>query len=271
MKGSIRERSPGRWAIIIDDPNSSTRKRRWHSFKGTKRQAQIECARLISEMQNGSYLAPDKTTFAEFAERWLTHVKSQVSPKSHERYREIMRKNVVPLIGAVVLTKLKPAIISEAYAKALESGRRDGSGGLSPRTVRHMHRRFPAIARPGRKMGTLNPQPCRRRRPAAGRADRMHTYDPAADRRAYRCHARHPAFRADTARGVLGMRRGEIAALRWKNVDLDAGQLAVVESAEQIGTKVSSRPPKNGNGRTRTVRSSSRGIARPSRRRPRSS
>ena len=50
MKGSIRERSPGRWAIIIDDPNSGTRKRRWHSFKGTKRQAQIECARLISEI-----------------------------------------------------------------------------------------------------------------------------------------------------------------------------------------------------------------------------
>ena len=69
MKGSIRERSPGRWAIIIDDPNSGTRKRRWHSFKGSKRQAQVECARLISEMQNGSYLAPDKTTFAEFAER----------------------------------------------------------------------------------------------------------------------------------------------------------------------------------------------------------
>jgi Phage integrase, N-terminal SAM-like domain len=91
-------------------------------------------------MQNGSYLAPDKTTFAEFAERWLTHVKSQVSPKSHERYSEIMRKNVVPLIGAVVLTKLKPAVISEAYAKALESGRRNGTGGLSPRTVHHMHR-----------------------------------------------------------------------------------------------------------------------------------
>jgi len=105
MKGSIRERSPGRWAIIVDDPNSGTRKRRWHSFKGNKRQAQVECARLISEMQNGSYLAPDKTTFAEFAERWLTHMKSQVSPKSHERYSEIMRKNVVPLLFAQMMNK----------------------------------------------------------------------------------------------------------------------------------------------------------------------
>ena len=34
------------------------------------------------------------------------------------------------------------------------------------------------------------------------------------------------------------MRRGEIAALRWKNVNLSSGQLAVLESAEQVGAKV---------------------------------
>jgi hypothetical protein len=50
MKGHIRERSPGRWAIVLDvcDPQTGARKRRWHSFKGNKRQAQIECARLVS-------------------------------------------------------------------------------------------------------------------------------------------------------------------------------------------------------------------------------
>ena len=47
MKGHIRERSLGRWAIVLDhhDPMTGRRKRRWHSFKGTKRQAQLECAR----------------------------------------------------------------------------------------------------------------------------------------------------------------------------------------------------------------------------------
>ena len=36
MKGSIRERSPGHWAIILDqrDPATGKRKRKWHSFKG---------------------------------------------------------------------------------------------------------------------------------------------------------------------------------------------------------------------------------------------
>ena len=53
MKGHIRERSSGHWAIVLDtrDPVTGKRKRRWHSFAGAKRQAQIECARLISEFR----------------------------------------------------------------------------------------------------------------------------------------------------------------------------------------------------------------------------
>ena len=49
MKGHIRERSPGRWAIVLDatDPATGKRRRKWHSFEGTKRQAETECARLI--------------------------------------------------------------------------------------------------------------------------------------------------------------------------------------------------------------------------------
>jgi integrase len=250
MKGSIRERSPGRWAIIIDDPNSGTRKRRWHSFKGTKRQAQIECARLIFEMQNGSYLAPDKTTFAEFAERWLTHVKSQVSPKSHERYSEIMRKNVVPLIGAVVLTKLKPAVISEAYAKALESGRRDGTGGLSPRTVHHMHRLIRQSLAQAVKWELLTRNPADAVDPPRVERTAMNTYTLPQTGELIDAMRGTRLFVPTLLAVLLGMRRGEIAALRWKAVDLDTGQLAVTESAEQMNGTVRLKPPKNGRSRT---------------------
>jgi integrase len=50
--------------------------------------------------------------------------------------------------------------------------------------------------------------------------------------------------------GVLcGLRRGEIAALRWRNVDLDTGKLAVVESAEQTAAGVRYKEPKSGKAR----------------------
>src|SRR3954462_6064797 len=142
MRGHIRERSPGRWAIVIDtrDPETGKRRRKWHSFKGTKRQAQVECARLVSSIDAGTYLEPSKTTLATFLEQWLEHKRSLLSPLSHERYCEVARKNVIPLLGAVILTKLRSVQISEAYGKALTSGRRDGAGGLSPQSVVHIHR-----------------------------------------------------------------------------------------------------------------------------------
>jgi len=142
MKGHIRERSPGHWAIVIDvrDPTSGRRRRKWHSFAGTKRQAQIECARLISALQGNTYLEQAKVTVAAHMERWLEHVRSQVSPKTFERYCGVVRGNIVPALGGISLTKLQPAQISQAYAKALTNGRRDGKGGLSPASVLYMHR-----------------------------------------------------------------------------------------------------------------------------------
>ena len=131
MKGHLRERSPGHWAIVIDvrDPQSGKRKRRWHSFAGSKRQAQIECAQLITKLQSGTQVDPTRITVAEFFERWLDHMRGLCSPRTHERYTELCRKNLVPLLGGHPLAKLQPATISQAYAKALSSGRRDGQGG----------------------------------------------------------------------------------------------------------------------------------------------
>lgn len=108
MKGHIRERSPA----------TGKRKRKWHSFRGTKRQAQIESARLIPELQGGGYLEPTKTTFVQFLDQWLGHIKVHVSPRTHERYTEIIRKHIAPMLGAVQLTKLRPAQIAAAYSEA---------------------------------------------------------------------------------------------------------------------------------------------------------
>jgi hypothetical protein len=145
MRGSIYNRPKGsnRWSIILEvrDEATGKRKRRWHAFQGTKRQAQDECARLITELKSGNALEPNKATVATFLARWLDHIKTQVTPKSHERYAGIVNQNLIPALGAVRLNKLKPIQISTAYSAALDGGRRDGKGGgLAPRTVGHMHR-----------------------------------------------------------------------------------------------------------------------------------
>jgi integrase len=252
MKGHIRERSAGHWAIVIEmrDPETGRRKRKWHKFAGTKRKAQDECARLISDLNGGLYIEPARITVGQFLDRWLEHIKSQVSPRTYERYGELVTKNLKPLLGAVLLTKLRPMQISDAYGKALSAGRRDGKGGLSPSTVRYLHVILKSAMGQAVRWQMLARNPVDAVDPPKIERSAMNTYDLA-----------QTAGLIDATRGtrmtitvmlavLCGLRRGEIAALRWRNINLGAAQLAVTESAEQTKAGVRYKQPKSGKGRT---------------------
>lgn len=236
MKGHIRERSPGHFAIILDsrDPATGKRKRNWHSFKGTKRQAQDECAKLITAINGGTYIDPSKMTVAAFFEKWIVHIAPQVSPRSHERYAEIARKNIVPLIGNLLLTKLQPVHISEAYSKALTSGRRRGNGGLSARTVTHMHRVLRQALQQALDWRMLVHNPADLVKPPKVERKPVRVLDPAGSADLIDSAREHQYFVAMLLGTLAGIRRGEITALRWRAIDLDRAQLAVVASTEQM-------------------------------------
>src|SRR5215831_14723929 len=228
MKGHIRERSSGRFAIVIDtrDP-SGKRRRKWVSFSGTKREARIECARLITETKSGAYVDATRETIATFLDRWIEHMRGQVSPRSLERYAELCRNNIVPSLGAIPLTKLQPAQISQAYAKALTSGRRDGAGGLSPRTVHHMHRVLREALQQAVRWQLLARNPADAVRPPKVERKQMQTLNAEATVTLIEA-ARGTNLFMPILLGVLcGLRRGEITALRWRSIDLDRDQLSV--------------------------------------------
>lgn len=251
MKGHIRERSPGRWAIILDQRDASTgkRRRKWHSFKGTKRQAHVKAAQLVTEMEAGTYVEPSKITVAEFLDRWLLHMQTQVSPRTHERYAELARKNVIPQLGTIVLSKLQAARISQAYADALQSGRRKGSGGLSPRTVHHMHRVLKKALNQAVAWNILARNPAALVTPPKVQPRRLDTYDMAQTAALLAAIRGTRMFIPALLAVLCGLRRGEIAALRWRRVALDAGKMEIVESAEQTKAGVRYKEPKGGRAR----------------------
>jgi integrase len=254
MKGHIRERGKGNWYAVIDvrDPATGKRRRKWHSLEASgKREAQIQCANLISSIKAGTYIEPDKTTVTQFLERWLENTKANVAPRTHERYVEIARKNIAPLLGHAILAKLRPAQISEAYCKALSEGRRDGKGGLSPRTVLHMHRVLKQALKQGVRWELLHRNPADAVQPPKVEKRRMTTYDMAQTAALLEALKGQRIYVPALLAVLCGLRRGEIAALRWGNVDLDKGSLAVVESVEQMNGRV--RPKETKSGRVRTV------------------
>jgi integrase len=146
-------------------------------------------------------------------------------------------------------TRLRPEQISQAYAQALASGRRDGKGGLSPRTVHHMHRILKQALGQGVKWGLLKRNPCDAVDPPRVEKREMMTFDTAQSADALSEMRRTRFLIAYLLAAICGLRRGEIAALRWKNVDLDAGILKIVQTTRQIGKAVSYKPVKNTKGR----------------------
>jgi integrase len=255
MKGHIRERSPGRWAIVIDlpDPETGRRRRKWHSFRGTKREAQVECSRLISEIKGDLYVEPAKMTVRQFLDHWLDHMKSQVAPRTHERYSEIALKCLAPLIGDVLLSKLKAIRISAAYTKALAAGRRDGRGGLSPRTVVHMHRILRQALQQAVDWEMLARNPTDKIKPPKVEKKEMRALD--ASETAALLEAIRPTriFMPVLLAVTCGMRRGEITALRWRSVDFVNAQLEVKTSTEQTRAGVREKETKSGRARTVTL------------------
>lgn len=234
MSGSIRRRGERSWELKVElerDPITGKRQRRFHSFKGTKREAQVELTRLLASRVDGSYVDPTKTSIAEFLDRWLRDWASvNVSPKTLERYQQIVRLNVVPHIGAMLLQKLKPVHLTELYSMLLRRGGEEGRP-LSPRSVGHVHRVLHRALGHARQWGVTGQNAADNVSPPRVEPTEVEI------------------LREDDVKGLLeklrgrslyivavlglatGMRRGEMLALRWQ--DIDGDKVRVERSLEQ--------------------------------------
>ncbi|MFN3653514.1 MAG: tyrosine-type recombinase/integrase [Armatimonadota bacterium] len=247
MRGHVRKRAKGSWTLWIDLGYDETGKRRQKTFtvKGNKREAEAELNRILNELNTGVYVQPAKLTVAEYLERWLTdYAQTNVSPKTLENYTEFVRKHLIPAFGNQLLAKLTPLHIQSYYTRAVQTGRRDGKGGLSARTVLHHHRVLREALQQAVKWQLLarNPadavQPPRPGRTELGvlTVDQMRTLVTVV--RETRLYI--PILLAVST----GMRRGEILGLRWRDVDLAAGVISVRQSVQQTRSGLHFKEPK---------------------------
>ena len=137
MTGHIRRRGENSWELKFDlgrDPVTGKRKTCYHSFKGTKREAQAELIRLSASALKGVYIDATTETIGQFLNRWSRDwAIHNVSPKTLERYRFLINKQILPFIGPLPIQKLRPFHLTELYATLLRDGR--AGTGLSARTV----------------------------------------------------------------------------------------------------------------------------------------
>lgn len=236
MVGHIRRRGKRSWEIKFDlgqDPLTGRRRIRYASFKGGKRDAEGELARLISENAGCGGIEPSKATISEFLDRWdRDWATGNVEGKTIERYRELMVLCVKPHIGTLRIQKLRPVHLNELYAKLLREGGKGGRA-LAPRTVGHAHRLLHrALGHaatwgivPQNVASVVNPPKVAETELTILTEDEIGTV------------LRHLSGR--TLRPIVsfllgtGCRRGEALALRWKDIDWLTSRVRIDRSLEQ--------------------------------------
>jgi len=243
MKGSLKERSPGHWAIILDarDPQPGKRRRRWHSFRGTKRQAQIECARLITEIETGAAVDPTRITLSEFLDRFERDWMSiHVTPASAQRYK-LSLAYARQHLGDRRLQTLRPADLAAFYAAFSRS--------LAPRTVRHAHLVLHKALEQAKIWNLIRNNPADLAKPPPIPETEISILQPDQARELLERLRGHDLYMLAALALATGARRNELLALRWSDVDLDAGQMRIEQALEQANGVVRTKAPKTRAGR----------------------
>ena len=234
MRGSIRQRSKGSWEICIDvgrDPATGKRLRHFQSVKGNKKHTQQRLAELLVSIEQGDYFKPRCLILGEWLENWVeSYVTTNCSPRTVDSYRSEVRGHIVPALGAIPLTQLRPQHLQTYYAHALSQGRVDGKGGLSARTVLYHHRiLFEALSHVV-KMGLLIHNVAEAVDPPRPEHKSMRTLAAQDAPKLLEAARQNPHYVLFCTALFTGMRLGELLGLRWRDLDLDRASLSVVQA-----------------------------------------
>lgn len=241
MRGHITKRGKDSYTIVVslgNDPTTGKRLQQWVTVRGTKKDAERRLAELLHEIDTNSFTKPSRTTVADFLNRWLTdYAKPNLSPRGFERYQGIVEGHFIPDFGNMPLTQLKPAHLQRHYTSRLNSG-------LSSGTVRYHHAVIHKALETAIKWGLIGRNMAdgvdipRLRRPEmqTWREDEVTRFLEAAKGKPY-YELFHTAL-------FTGMRRSELLALRWGDVDLLLSQIYVNRSLHHLkdGSYIFSQP-----------------------------
>jgi integrase len=228
VQGTKRKRGNGVWELRVyvgRDPVTGNPRQISRTFHGGSRSADEALRDLVDKHGEGR---PDGlgATFGQLLDRWLEEsVRMDLSPTTMRTYRAQVEQTVRPRLGKVVLTRLTPKHLDDLYGQMKDAG-------LSPKTIRNHHAIISSALHQGVRWEWVRenvaekakPPRVSQRRIKAPSVDAVRSVIEAAEVR----DARLAPLLMLAA--LTGMRRGELCALRWTDVDLERGELDVSRS-----------------------------------------
>jgi integrase len=265
-RGHIRRRGQHSWELKFDvSGGEGKRVTRYHSFRGTRKEAQNKLAELIASHTEGEYVEPNKTTVGQWIEQWLDsgapgRRRKKVSQRTLERYGQLLRTHVRPVLGGRPLQQLRAPEIDALYA-GLE-------GKIAPRTAHHVHTVFGASLATAHRKGMIAANPMTRVEQVPNPVGQVsegdqRVYDDSDDQvddigegldeaelaRLITGFEPSTLYPVVALAAATGARRNELLALRWTDLDAEKKTLRIKRAWEQtkkFGLRV--KPPKTKRG-----------------------
>jgi integrase len=240
-----------RWYVQVDVPAGPDGKRRRRSVGGfrTKREAKAAEAEALRRIRDGVLVEPSRLTVGAYlTELWLPSMASQVRATTLGGYRHNVRAYIVPRLGDIPLQRLSTARVGAFYGELVASGGQKGRP-LSPKTVRYVHTTLRRALRDAVADGLVVRNVAAQARPPRARRVEMHTWT-AAEVGAFLASVREDRlYAAWLLLATLGLRRGELLGLRWPDVDLTSGRIAIRNTLVMVDGKPAMAEPKTAKGR----------------------
>lgn len=227
-EGSIYRRADGRWtaAHYVLLPGGGRKRRAVYGT--TRKEVAAKLATLITKTQAGVPMAADSWTVERYSAYWLRQVVApRLRPATLSSYRETLRLHILPILGRARLRSLTPAAVRALLADRAKAG-------LGPRSVQIVHGTLRAMLAEAVREELIERNVAAIVRAPSVEHVEVQPWSPdeaGAFLRAVEDHRLFPLFAVGVA---LGLRKGELLALRWDDVDLDLALVHVRRNVQRL-------------------------------------
>jgi integrase len=216
----------GSWSYKVDLPSSDGRRRQWPRAACAPSATPSSDGRAAREAARGPVVQVSRQSVGEYLTGWLELTRPTLSPAAWTNYRTCVDRYVRPWLSALPLGQVNGAALTRHYALLLGRAGHKGRA-LSPTTVRTVHRVLSKAFGDAGRDELLEHRPIVRAVPPRRRRYEARVWTGEAAVRFLTAARADRLYAAWLVALSCGLRRGELAGPRWRDLDLDRGTLSV--------------------------------------------
>lgn len=263
MAGSIEKRGKNSYRLTCYDGFDLHGKPIIHrkTVHGTKKEAEIELSKFVTEVQNGLVADGKSLRFDEFTKIWERDYASKyLAPSTYKRYMRMLETRILPYFSHYYINKIKPTDIMKFYdllEKDTQLSRHAGTNNektkkpLAPKTIKEHHRLISSMLHKAVYWQLIVSNPTDRVQSPKSKKPQRPCYD---DRQCkylienlMQLDPEYIKYKTALILEIfLGARLGELMGLEWSDVDLRTGIININKSSQYLAdTGIFTKDPKN--------------------------